>query len=106
MKRKAIFFAFAFVLAAILVAGCTDTPAHPQNQTGITPAATLTQGSGSSVSSQKLVAFVEKACEYVQVHGKDAAPSEFNNQGGRFVDGELSIFGRRSRYHPCSPVSA
>ena len=97
MKRKAIFLAFAFVPAAILVAGCTDTPAHLQNQTGMTPAATLTQVSESSVSLQKLVAFVEKTCEYAHVHDKDAALSEFNNQSGRFADGELSIFGRRSR---------
>jgi len=89
MKRQAVFFAFIFVLAAILVVGCTDTSTPPQDRTHMMPAATLTRLSGSS---EKLVAFVEKACEYAHVHGKDAALSEFNNQSGRFVDGELYIF--------------
>lgn len=92
MKRQAVFFAFGFVLAAILVAGCTDTSTHPQDQTRMTPGATLTLVYGSSVSSEKLVAFVEKAYEYAHVHGKDAVLNEFNNQSGRFVDGELYVF--------------
>jgi polar amino acid transport system substrate-binding protein len=46
----------------------------------------------SSVTPEKLVAFVENAYEYAHVHGKEAALYEFNNQNGRFVNGELYIF--------------
>jgi polar amino acid transport system substrate-binding protein len=46
----------------------------------------------SSVTSEKLVAFVEQAYEYAHVHGKEGALREFNNQTGRFVKGELYIF--------------
>ncbi|MDD1695894.1 MAG: cache domain-containing protein [Methanoregula sp.] len=46
----------------------------------------------SSISPEKLVAFVEKAYEYAHVHGQEAALFEFNNQTGRFVKGELYIF--------------
>jgi len=43
-------------------------------------------------TSRKLVAFVERAYEYAHEHGRDAALHEFNNQTGRFVEGELYIF--------------
>ncbi|AKB46695.1 hypothetical protein MSKOL_0918 [Methanosarcina sp. Kolksee] len=46
----------------------------------------------SSASPEELVAFVEKAFEYAHIHGKEAALREFNNQTGKFVDGELYIF--------------
>lgn len=46
----------------------------------------------STVSPEELVAFVEKAFEYAHVHGQEAALSEFNNQTGQFIDGELYIF--------------
>jgi polar amino acid transport system substrate-binding protein len=46
----------------------------------------------SSVTPEKLVAFVENAYEYAHIHGKEAALYEFNNQNGRFVKGELYIF--------------
>ncbi|WP_292371528.1 cache domain-containing protein [Methanosarcina sp. UBA411] len=46
----------------------------------------------STVSPEKLVAFVEKAFEYTHVHGRETALQEFNNQTGQFVDGELYIF--------------
>ncbi len=38
------------------------------------------------------MAFVEKAYEFAQVNGKEAALKEFNNRTGRFGDGELYIF--------------
>ena len=41
---------------------------------------------------EALVAFVEKACEYAQEHGKKAALAEFNTAGGQFVEGELYLF--------------
>jgi polar amino acid transport system substrate-binding protein len=92
MRLQEAFCALAFVLAAMLVAGCTDTGSQLDNHPGITPTATVTPDSGSSVSSEQLVAFVEKAYEYAQAHGKEIALREFNNKTGRFVDGELYIF--------------
>jgi polar amino acid transport system substrate-binding protein len=92
MKMHAVLFALAFVLAAILVAGCTNSGTPAGNQPVITPAATLAPASGSPDSPEYLVAFVEKAYEYAQVHGKEAALREFNNPTGRFSEGELYIF--------------
>jgi polar amino acid transport system substrate-binding protein len=92
MKTHAVLFALAFVLAAILTAGCTNTAPPAGNQPVITPAATLAPASGSPVSPEYLVAFVEKAYEYAQVRGKEAALREFNNPAGRFSEGELYIF--------------
>ena len=92
MRTFTVLYALAFVLAAMIVAGCTNSGTFSQNQSGITPTATLTLVSGSSVSPEQLVAFVEKAYEYAQVHGKAAALREFNNRTGRFVEGELYIF--------------
>lgn len=79
-----------FVLAAIFMAtGCTDTNTVPRNQSGdqTTPNQTT-----ASASPSQLVAFVQKAYEYAQVHGREAALHEFNNQTGRFIEGELYIF--------------
>jgi polar amino acid transport system substrate-binding protein len=53
--------------------------------------------SGSPVSPEKLVAFVERAYEYANVHGKEIALREFNNRTGQFVDGELYIFAYDTR---------
>jgi polar amino acid transport system substrate-binding protein len=92
MRLQAAFCALAFVLAAMLVAGCTDTGSQLDNHPGIPPTDTVSPDSGSSVSSEQLVAFVEKAYEYAQAHGKEIALREFNNKTGRFVDGELYIF--------------
>ena len=39
-----------------------------------------------------LVAFVEKAYEYAQVHGKKAALAEFNATSGQYAEGELYMF--------------
>jgi len=61
----------------------------------------------SSVSPEKLVAFVENAYEYAHVHGQEAALREFNSQAGRFVKGELYIFAYDSKgntlAHPFQP---
>ncbi|WP_410507654.1 cache domain-containing protein [Methanosarcina hadiensis] len=46
----------------------------------------------STASPEELVAFVEKAFEYAHVNGQETALREFNNQTGKFVDGELYIF--------------
>ncbi len=53
--------------------------------------------SGSSVPPEKLVAFVERAGEYEHEVGQEAALREFNNQTGRFVEGELYIFAYDTR---------
>ncbi len=56
---------------------------------------------------EALVAFVEKAFQYVKLQGKEAAFAEFNNPGGRFVEGELYMFAYdlegTTRAHPFQP---
>jgi polar amino acid transport system substrate-binding protein len=92
MKTRAVLFPLVFVITVILVAGCTNSGSPAVNQQVITPTATPLPPSGSPVSPEYLVAFVERAYEYAQVHGKEAALREFNNPAGRFSEGELYIF--------------
>lgn len=93
MRKYTVIFVFALILVAALGAGCTDTTTTlPQNQSEATPTLTPAPVSSSNASPQELVAFVEKAFEYAHVNGQEAALSEFNNQTGQFVDGELYIF--------------
>jgi polar amino acid transport system substrate-binding protein len=47
---------------------------------------------GTTVSPEELVQFVQAAHSYAQQQGKTAALSEFNNQTGQFIAGELYIF--------------
>jgi polar amino acid transport system substrate-binding protein len=47
---------------------------------------------GTTVSPEELVQFVQAAHTYAQQNGKTAALSEFNNQNGQFIAGELYIF--------------
>jgi len=82
MKKQVAFFGFAFVLAAILFAGCTNTAPLPRNQSDMTPTAALSPAPVSSASPEHLVAFVEKAYEYAHAHGKEAALLEFNKPCG------------------------
>ncbi|AFV25251.1 cache type 2 domain-containing protein [Methanolobus psychrophilus R15] len=73
--------------ALVLASGCLSESEDPSaDLSGSAPVLS------SSVSSEKLVIFVEAAYEYAQVHGKEAALREFNNQNGQFIDGELYIF--------------
>lgn len=65
---------------------CSGNYKDCQNRSEATPA------NDSTASPEELVAFVEKAFEYAHLHGQEAALSEFNNQTGQFVDGELYIF--------------
>ncbi|EJG08397.1 putative cache sensor protein [Methanofollis liminatans DSM 4140] len=97
MRPYALLVIAALVLAAVLGAGCTgtDTPL-PENQSTATPTATPAPVAPSPASPESLVAFVERAYEYAHVHGQEAALQEFNNQSGRFVDGELYIFAYNS----------
>ncbi|MFA4956811.1 MAG: cache domain-containing protein [Candidatus Methanoperedens sp.] len=90
-----LIFALALVIVAIFVAGCTETGTLPQSPgMPITP---LMPANGSTVPAEKLVAFVEKAYEYAHEHGQEAALREFNNNTGRFVEGELYIFAYDTR---------
>lgn len=43
-------------------------------------------------SPDEAVAMVKRAAAYIKEVGKDKAIAEFNNQKGKFVDGELYIF--------------
>ncbi|WP_220680571.1 cache domain-containing protein [Methanofollis formosanus] len=81
MRPQTILILLALISAPLLVAGCTDTASLDCNPP--------TPGSDSPA---ELVAFVEKAYEYAQVNGREAALREFNNQSGRFVEGERYIF--------------
>ncbi|AKB29980.1 cystine transporter subunit [Methanosarcina siciliae T4/M] len=57
-----------------------------QNKSEATPA------NNSTASPEELIALVEKSFEYAHVNGQETALREFNNQTGKFVDGELYIF--------------
>jgi len=93
MKPYSILFILALVLAAALGAGCTGSESTgTQNQSATTPTVTPAQVAASPVSSEALVAFVERAYEYANIHGREAALQEFNDPSGRFIDGELYIF--------------
>lgn len=83
MKKYTLIIIVTLVTVAILGAGCTDNGINiPQNQST----------NASSASAEEVVAFVEKAYEYANIHGQEASLREFNNQTGQFVDGELYIF--------------
>ncbi|MDD1679955.1 MAG: cache domain-containing protein [Methanomicrobiales archaeon] len=92
MRTRAVFLGSIVMLAAILAAGCISPSTPTQNQSGVTPTVTQPPVNRTSTSPEELVAFVEKAYEYAKVQGKEAAITEFNNQSGRFVKGELYIF--------------
>ncbi|WP_292390881.1 cache domain-containing protein [Methanosarcina sp. UBA5] len=65
---------------------CSGNYKNCQNQSEVT----LTNN--TTASPEELVAFVEKAFEYAHENGQEAALREFNNQTGKFVDGDLYIF--------------
>lgn len=71
---------------------CSGNYKRCDNQSEVTPGSSPAPVNNSTVSPEKLVAFVEKAFEYAHVHGRETALREFNNQTGQFVDGELYIF--------------
>jgi signal transduction histidine kinase len=91
MRSHAVLLVLFFVLAAFFTAGCTTPGISSPNQS-VTPTVTQPPPYGAPSSPEALVAFVEKAFEYAQVHGKEAALREFNNQSGTFVEGDLYIF--------------
>jgi signal transduction histidine kinase len=92
MRIHAALFVLLFVLVVILAAGCMSPISPPQDQSGVTPIVTQPPAYGTPATMEEMVAFVEKAYEYAQVHGKEAALAEFNAQSGRFVEGELYLF--------------
>ncbi|WP_440956556.1 cache domain-containing protein [Methanosarcina sp. Mfa9] len=71
---------------------CSGNYKDCQNQSEVTPTPKPTPDTSSTASPEELVAFVEKAFEYAHVNGQEAALLEFNNQTGKFVEGELYIF--------------
>lgn len=71
---------------------CSGNYKRCDNQSEVTPGSSPMPVNNSTVSPEKLVAFVEKAFEYTHVHGRETALQEFNNQTGQFVDGKLYIF--------------
>ncbi len=91
MRTRTVLLFVIVLLVTILAAGCTSPGIPPQDQPGVTPTVTLSSGR-TPTSPEAMVAFVEKAYEYAKIHGKEAALAEFNNQSGRFVQGELYIF--------------
>jgi polar amino acid transport system substrate-binding protein len=74
---------------------CSGNYRRASNQS-VTAASPITpsnpESNNSSVSPERLVAFVEKAFEYEHTYGREAALREFNNRTGQFVSGELYIF--------------
>jgi polar amino acid transport system substrate-binding protein len=92
MRAHATLLVAIVTLAAILAAGCLGPAGPSQNQSGATPTVTQPPVNRTTTSAEEMVAFVEKAYEYAQVAGKEAALAEFNNKSGRFVQGELYIF--------------
>jgi two-component system, NarL family, sensor kinase len=89
MRMQTVLLTLALLLITVFVGGCTNTADLPSDASPATPTPTPVQ---TSASPEELVAFVERAYEYAQVHGREAALREFNNQTGRFVEGELYIF--------------
>jgi len=92
MRGHAAHLVAIVTLGAILAAGCMSPSATPQNLSGATPIVTQSPVCRSATSAEEMVAFVQKAYEFANVEGKEAALAEFNNMSGRFVDGELYIF--------------
>ncbi|WP_292463815.1 cache domain-containing protein [Methanolobus sp.] len=87
IRCKYLFLVVALTGALVLASGCLLESEDPSaDLSGSAPAL------NSSVSPEKLVVFVEEAHEYAQIHGKEAALREFNDQNGQFIDGELYIF--------------
>lgn len=92
MRFSICLLTLALLLAAALAAGCTNAAAPPGNQSVAAPTATAAPAAGSNASPEELVAFVERAYEFVHVHGQEAALREFNNRTGRFVDGDRYVY--------------
>ena len=64
------------LLAALLAAGHFSVAAKP----------------ASAGSPEQVQALVERAVEYVRVHGREQAFADFNRPDGGFVDGDLYVF--------------
>ena len=82
--------AVLLIASCVLVAGCMDPGPAPEVE--VPPTITPPPVSDTAATTEEMVAVVMKAFEYANVHGKEAAIAEFNNQAGRFVEGELYIF--------------
>jgi hypothetical protein len=56
------------------------------------PGTPVTTEVPTDASYANLTRFVKTAAEYANKHGREAALSEFNNQNGTFIDGDLYVF--------------
>jgi hypothetical protein len=85
MKYWRVLFIFAVLVAALLAAGCIESDPVVQE-----PSASA--AGASERTPEEMVAFVMRAYEYANIHGKEAALREFNNQSGSFSDPDLYVF--------------
>jgi len=85
--------ALALVLAAPALLGCGGSTTEPQpTATASSPAVTSSAGAAGALTEDQVVAFVQKAADYVKTHGKVEALKVFSDPQGEFRDGALYIF--------------
>jgi len=85
MRYWPALFIFAVLIAALLAAGCIGRNPDTPELSAAADAVTIH-------TPEELVAFVERAFEYANMHGKEAALSEFSNPNGSFSNRDLYIF--------------
>jgi len=83
----------ALALAAPALLGCGGSSTEPQpTATAGSPAATSSAGAAATVTEDQVVAFVQRAADYVKTHGRVEALRVFSDPQGEFREGELYIF--------------
>jgi signal transduction histidine kinase len=83
----------ALALAAPVLLGCGSSGGEPQpTATASSPAATSSAGATGPLTEDQVVAFVQKAADYVKAHGKVEALKVLSDPQGEFREGELYIF--------------
>jgi len=85
--------ALALALFVPALLGCGGSSTEPQpTATASSPAATSSAGAAGAVTEDQVVAFVQRAADYVKTHGKVEALGVFSDPQGEFREGELYIF--------------
>jgi hypothetical protein len=85
--------ALALALAAPALLGCGGSSTAPQpTATASSPAAASSPAVAGAVTEDQVVAFVQRAADYVKAHGKVEALKVFSDPNGEFREGELYIF--------------
>ena len=75
------------------VLGCGDSSTEPQPTiTTSSPATAPSAGDVGAVTEAQVVAFVQRAADYVKAHGKVEALKVFSDPQGEFREGEFYIF--------------